>query len=121
MCCANQNQNKMNNRDLDAQIAKEIYGWRYVPVSADYNGENACEILFSPNSEPDQEHYDMLPRIGKPHEGFFTPNFSSDLRTAIELAIKVKLPMTISEAFNKGIHAQILAQRCLEHFRKHST
>lgn len=108
----------LRGRDLDAAIVREIYNWRYIPVSSDANGENSCQVLFRPNREPDQKDYNQLPRIGAPHEGWFAPNYATDLRTAIELAIKVGLPLTISEAFNRGVHAEILSQRCLEHFRQ---
>lgn len=109
---------KLKGRDLDAAIVREVYNWRYIPVSPDANGENSCQVLFRPNREPDQQDYNQLPRIGAPHEGWFAPTYSRDFRLSIELAIKVGLPLTIPEVFNRGIHAEILSQRCLEHFRK---
>lgn len=99
------------NRDLDAQVVKTIFKWRYIPVSSDAKGENKCQILYPTNEEPDQDFYNMLPRIGNIHEGWVAPRYSSDIIKAIELAKHVKLPMTVSEL---PLDPEILTQKCLE-------
>jgi hypothetical protein len=85
------------NRNLDAEVVKTIFKWRYIPVSGDYHGEYKCEILFPPDEEPDQDFYNTLPRVGKVHEGWHAPMYSDNLLLSIQLAKHVKLPGLISE------------------------
>lgn len=103
------------DRDLDATIAKEIFKWRYIHISADYNGENACDILYPPGKEADQDFYSLLPRVGKIHEGYATPNWSGDIEKAIELCKIVKLPLLVSDF---PTDPKILSQMCLDHWRQ---
>lgn len=80
---------KNKYRDLDAKIAKEILNYRYIKIGGDYNGENSCEILFSPDEEATQDYYNMLPLVGKPHEAFFVPKYSENIQLGLQLAKKV--------------------------------
>lgn len=96
------------NRDLDAQIVKEIFDWQYIPVGSDANGENKCQVLWR-EKEAEQDVYNWLPRQGKIHEGFLAPMYSGDLDLAIQLARTVNLK------------AEDLAALCLEYFRKKIT
>lgn len=82
------------NRDLDAKIAQDIFGWVLVPVSADANGENACEVL-APSANQNQDFYNSLPLVGKPHVGFACRRYSCDWSEAIKLAKHVKLDVPI--------------------------
>ncbi len=108
----------MNNRDLDAEIAEKIFGWRLQPVGKDAKGENACEVLFPPGTENNQNYYNMLPNIGKIHKGFLTPTFSSNLNESLKLAVKVGLKMDISEInFNDWQFAEKLAIKGLEFWK----
>lgn len=104
----------MANRDLDAEIVKEIFDWRYIPVSADYNGENKCHILFPKDIEPDQEFYNWLPRIGKIHEGWYAPRFSDDLKIALSLVRQVALPVMAHELPEE---AEEIAKLCLNYWK----
>ena len=85
------------NRDLDAKIVEHIFGWRYIPVSSDANGENACEVLYPPNKDADQSFYSTLPLVGKPHIGVAAPRYSSDLKTAIGLCKHIGMPLSIEK------------------------
>lgn len=102
------------NRDLDAEIVKTIFKWRFIPVSADAKGENACEILYPPNKEPDQDFYNTLPLIGAPHIGWSAPRYSSDLYTAINLCKHVNLPLTIKEM---SLNPEILSKGALDFYK----
>lgn len=105
----------MTNRDLDAEIAEKIYQWKSSYVGKDANGENACEVLFPPGKENDQDYYNMLPNIGKPHKGFFVPAFSSDLNESIKLAVKVGMRMDIAEIdFKDWQFPEKLAKKSLD-------
>ena len=101
------------NRDLDAEILERIFGWILIPVSADANGENACEVLFYPDIKPTQEYYNRLPLKGKPHKAFFGPNYSSDLKTALKLAKRVNLPLTVEEI---SLDPETIAKGCLDYY-----
>jgi hypothetical protein len=101
------------NRDIDAQIVKTIYKWLYIPVSGDYNGENACQVLFPPNKEPTQSDYNTLPLVGKPHEGWFAPKYSGDFMTALRLAKEIKLPILLVDC---PMDSEQLAKSCLEYW-----
>lgn len=103
------------NRDLDARIVKEIFNWRYIKVGPDYHGNNACEVLFDPNIKPTQDYYDGLPKSGKPHEGFFAPAYSGDLKQALQLAIHVKLPIPICDL---SLDPENIATMALIYFHK---
>lgn len=101
------------NRDLDADIVKEIYGWKLVAAGSDVNGENNCEILCPPH-QPAEEMYRFLPPMGKLHRAFFAPTYSSDLLLAINLAKDVQLPMTVIEMPRDP---EELAQKSLDFYR----
>ena len=81
--------------DLNAEICEVIFKWRYIPVSADANGENRTTVLFRPDREPTQDAYNTLPLTGKPHKGWFCPRYANDWWTAIELARVVKLTIPV--------------------------
>lgn len=85
------------NRDLDALIAEKIYGWKIVRLGPDASGKNACDILTEHGKL--YEGYSYPP--GVLHKGYQTPRYSSDLRTALEVAQKVGLNMRISEILEK--------------------
>lgn len=101
------------NRDLDAEIVERIFKWRYIQVGKDANGQNACEILFTPEREPTQEDYNYLPLKGKIHKGINAPNYCGDLKTAIVLAKHVNLPMELKDM---PLDAEKLAKRSLEYW-----
>lgn len=84
------------NRDLDAKIAKDIYGWVYVQIGKDYDGNNECEILWKSN-KIEQSVCNTLPFSGKIHEAYLVPNYSGDLYTALSLAIKVRLNVCVKD------------------------
>lgn len=104
------------NRDLDAAIAEEVFGWKLVQIGKDANGENACEILaengeLSPDYRP--------PNIGNLHRGFLTPQFSSNREDAIKAAVKAGLKMDISGIdFKDWQFPEKLSQRVLDFWRE---
>lgn len=65
------------DRDLDADIAEHVYGWKPTPVGPDCNGENACEVLTE-NGEPFPK-FEYPPR-GKIHRAFHVPAYTRDPR-----------------------------------------
>lgn len=99
------------NRNLDADVVELIYNWQYVRTGKDYDGENDSEILAPNGKIP--EHFSMPPK-GKIHKGFLAPTYSSDLRTAIDLAKKVKLPIYL---YDVPDDAEKLTRMCLDHFK----
>lgn len=86
----------MSNRELDAKIAKDIFGWVYVNIGKDYNGENECKILWK-KDKIEQEICNTLPFRGKIHEAYLVPSYSDDLYTALTLAIKVHLNICVKD------------------------
>jgi len=99
------------DRDLDAEIVRTIFKWSYISIGPDARGENRCEILYPADQKPTQDFYDMLPLLGKIHEGWHAPRYSSDLRTAIELAKHVRIPLTIQEM---PLQPETLSKKCLD-------
>jgi hypothetical protein len=108
----------MINIDLDAEIAKTIFKWRYIPVSGDANGENKCEILYPPGPDPGQDFYNTLPRIGKIHEGWHTPQWSNNLYEALKLAQHIKLPWLVSSI---PLNPEELSKLCLDWYKEQTT
>lgn len=103
------------NRNLDAEIVERIFGWILIPVSSDYYGENACEILYPPNQKPTQDFYNTLPRVGKVHKGYHAPGYSGDLRKAIELCKHVKLELSV---IDMPTNPEVLAKYALDWWDK---
>lgn len=100
------------DRELDADIAEHIYGWKEVNVPPDYDGINAGTTLAPPEGvHPDYR----WPNIGKVHRGFLTPEYSSNIVTALRLAQYVKLPLYIKDI---PLDAHKLACLCW-HFFNH--
>jgi hypothetical protein len=98
------------NRDLDAEIVKTIFNWRYITVSSDANGDNKCRILYPPDREPDQDFYNTLPRVGTLHEGWNAPTYSRDFKLAFNLGKYVGLPMMLCDIPE---NPEELAKQCL--------
>jgi len=86
----------MTNRDLDGKIAKDIFNWVYIKIGKDYNGKNACEILWK-FDKIEQEVCNTLPFSGIIHETFLTPSYSSDLYIALSLAKQVGLDIEVKD------------------------
>lgn len=84
------------SRELDGKIAKDIFGWVYVNIGKDYNGENECKILWE-SDKIEQNICNMLPNTGKIYEEYLVPRYSSDLYTALSLAIKVRLNVCVKD------------------------
>jgi len=101
------------NRKLDIKIAKIVFGWRYISVGSDANGESAGEILFSPDVEPTSDHYNQLPRVGKVSESWFVPHYSSGMRDAIRLAKHVELPLSVA---SMPVTPEPLAEMAFNHY-----
>jgi hypothetical protein len=99
------------NRDLDAQIAEEIYGWTLFPVSADCDGENASEILAP---YEDYIPYSSLPVKGKIGKAFLCPTYSHSLAHALELIREVKMPVNVLDMPRKP---EAIALACLHYHR----
>ena len=104
---------KLTGRDLDAEIAEKIFGWKLISVGKDFNGENQGEILYPPNQTPDQEFYNFLPRIGKIHRGCATNAYHEDLLDAIIVAKHVKLTLDIKDM---PTNPEELSRMALEHW-----
>ena len=98
------------NRDLDAKICKDIFGWKLTSVGPDADGQNACEILT--RNGVLQEDIG-LPNKGKLHEGYLTPLYSGDLRLSISLAKMVGLELTIQMM---PTDPEVLAQMSYDYF-----
>ena len=81
------------NRELDAEIAETIFGWRLAHVGPDAHGGNECDILSPDGNLP--KNYD-LPKLGRLHRAFLCPQYSSDWQTAIKLAQHVGVLTAVS-------------------------
>lgn len=70
------------DRDLDAEIAEKVYGWKPGPLPPDANGENAGEVL-TPNGLPfrrsDGNHW-VYPPVGKVHRAYHCEEYTRDCR-----------------------------------------
>lgn len=86
----------MLNRELDGKIVKDVFGWDYVHIGKDYNGENECEILWK-YDKIEQEVCNRLPFSGKIHEAFLAPSYSNNLYEALNLAKHVGLNISIKD------------------------
>ena len=104
----------MLNRELDGKIAKDIFGWVYVHIGKDYDGENECEILWKCD-KIDQDICNTLPFRGKIHEAYLTPRYSDDLYRALFLAKYVKLDIEVKDL---PLDAEKIAQLSYDHFIK---
>jgi hypothetical protein len=100
------------NRDLDATIEEQIFGWTLAHVGPDYDGRNECDILTPDGRIPD--NYD-LPRVGKLHRGFLCRNFSGDWHLALTLAQKVGLRTPVCDLPNSP---EKLSEVCLKQFNE---
>ena len=100
------------NRDQDAEVVELIYKWKYASIGKDYDGNNECKIL-APNGELPEGF--CPPMKGVIHKGFLAPSFSNDRMTAINLAIKVSLPMYLHAMPHDD--PEELTRICLEHFK----
>ncbi len=74
----------LGGRELDAEIAKRLLGWRPTKVGKDASGKNECEIL-TPDGTLDCLGDYKLPPKGKLHEAFLVPAFHRELDEAIRL------------------------------------
>jgi len=65
------------DRELDADIAQQVYGWRLARIGSDYDGQNACEILT-----PDGRLYPgfAYPPRGVIHRAYHVPDYTRDCR-----------------------------------------
>lgn len=97
------------NRNLDLEIAKTILGWKPCNVGPDYDGKNRGIVYTENGLLPDGY---VFPPKGKLHEGFMTPNFSSNMRIALELAKEVSLKTPFDELPNDP---EQIARMCLNH------
>src|SRR5580658_8847872 len=96
------------NRDLDATIEEEIFGWKLAQVGPDYDGKNECQVLTTDGKLPDGFE---LPRKGKLHRGYFCRNFSGDWHLALTLAQKVGLRTPVCDLPSTP---EVLAESCLQ-------
>lgn len=69
------------DRDLDADIAEQVLGWKPAHLGPGGDGENACDIL-TPNGELYGGGFQYPPK-GKLHRGYHTPAVTRDLDDAI--------------------------------------
>ncbi len=102
----------MINRDLDAAIEQDIFGWRLTHVGPDYDGQNECEVLTSNGQLP--KDY-LLPPKGKLHRGFFCRRFSEDWDNALFLARYVRLSIPVHDI---PLNPEELTQMCAEHWKR---
>jgi len=102
-----------SNRDLDAEVAKVILGWKLIgKVGKDYYGKNEGMILLPYDGYADDIAY---PPTGKLHEAWLVPNYSGRLDLALELARKVKLPILAYEMPQDREAPEKITRMCLEH------
>lgn len=69
------------DRELDAEITIALYGWKPCRIPADYDGENACDVL-TPDGEPfkvDGRNWSYPPK-GKVHRAYHCPAWTRDCR-----------------------------------------
>lgn len=82
-------------RELDAMVAEKALGYRWEIVPPDAKGENAGRTLAPLGFE---KHDGWLPPLGKVHEYWLVPHFSTDMAVALPLLnILKRLP-----PFNDG-------------------
>ena len=79
-----------NKRDLDYLVAKHILKWKKTKIPADYNGENEGCCLTESGKIPD---WFRLPPVGKLHPAYFVPQYSYELKLALQLAKKCNLDL----------------------------
>jgi hypothetical protein len=116
------------NRDLDAAIEREIFGWQLTQVGPDYDGHHACEILAPGGIIPRGLE---LPRRGPLHVGFLCRPYSSNwgrrfascqgsgthddgVRPAIEpfTACQIMPRVVAEHALNVALYARVSKDRC---------
>lgn len=71
------------DRDVDADIAEQVLGWKPARIAADYDGENAGEVLTATGKLPEGITY---PPRGKVHRAWHVPAFTRDLNAALAFA-----------------------------------
>jgi len=67
------------DRELDAEIAEHAYGWKPHRIPADYDGENACDVL-TPDGGPfmcDGRPW-VYPPKGKVHRAYHCAQYTRD-------------------------------------------
>jgi len=99
------------NRDLDATIAEEIFGWKETHVGPDYYGENECEILTQNGQLPEGF---VLPPKGKLHRAYLCPSYTFRMDEAMRLVKFVKLDVP---AYALPSEPAKIAEMCLAHWR----
>jgi hypothetical protein len=72
----------VENRDMDGLVAEYLLGWKEKSIGPDGSGENESVILMDPSLPSDFR----FPPKGKVHRAYLTARFTTDLRTAIDLA-----------------------------------
>jgi hypothetical protein len=100
------------DRDLDATIEEEIFGWRLAHVGPDYDGQNECEVLTSNGQLPKDF---LLPPRGVLHRGYFCRHFSDDWQQSLWLARYVGLKTYACEIPDNPAD---LAAECLKLWRE---
>lgn len=98
----------MSDRDLDANIAEYIFGWKEIKVPPDANGYNECIILTPNGSLKDFSPY-ALPVKGKLHRAFLVPPYTGDIQWALILAQKINFNKPLCEI---PIEPFLLAKIC---------
>lgn len=63
------------DRELDADIAEHVYGWRLARVGADYYGDHISEILTENGRLPEGYSY---PPVGKIPRYWHVPSYTRD-------------------------------------------
>jgi hypothetical protein len=105
------------NRELDLKIAKEIFGWNvYEDVPPDAHGKNESKVLVPYKGYLKHlcnEGY-TFPNVGKLGEGYFTPTYTRDFHTAMEVVRKVELP---TPACQLPSTPKELAKLAYDHFK----
>ena len=77
------------DREIDADVAEKLYGWKPAQVGADYDGKDACEILTQDGKLIPGFAY---PPKGKIHRAYHVPDYTRDCRdSALDRAIVRKL------------------------------
>jgi hypothetical protein len=68
------------DRELDAEIAEKVHGWKLTTVGPDYDGQNACEILTE-NGELVKGF--AYPPRGKLPRYYHVPEYTRDPRDSL--------------------------------------
>lgn len=101
------------NRDLDAVVAEEIYGWKLISTGKDYYDENESFVL-----EPPEGFSGTFPPVGAIHKAYLCPEYCSDIVLALKVCQDVKMPLTVEALhLNDYTYPEALVRSCLDFYR----